>query len=226
MSQLALALTLKDHAVFETFLPVGNEALIAFLGEMIAAQSGQGCWIWGKPSTGKSHLLQAVCDRVGDESVFLPLADLRETGPGIMDGVAGRAFICIDDVHLAAGHGDWEQALFTLFNAAAESRSCLVVSSAAPQRDTRFQLPDLTSRFALLPGFHLHDLDEPERCQALELRARHRGLELPEETARFMITRSRRDMASLYALLDRLDSEALAAQRRLTIPFVKSVMSR
>jgi hypothetical protein len=31
-------------------------------------------------------------------------------------------------------------------------------------------------------------------------------------------------MASLYALLDRLDAEALRAQRRLTIPFVRSVV--
>jgi hypothetical protein len=31
-------------------------------------------------------------------------------------------------------------------------------------------------------------------------------------------------MASLYRLLDRLDAEALRAQRRLTIPFVKSVL--
>jgi chromosomal replication initiation ATPase DnaA len=32
-------------------------------------------------------------------------------------------------------------------------------------------------------------------------------------------------MASLYALLDQLDSAALAAKRRLTIPFVKETLS-
>ena len=59
---------------------------------------------------------------------------------------------------------------------------------------------------------------------ALQLRASHRGLELPEDTARYLMTRSRRDMQSLYALLDRLDLEALRAQRRLTIPFVRDVL--
>ena len=63
-------------------------------------------------------------------------------------------------------------------------------------------------------------------CEALVLRARHRGLELPEETARFLASRARRDMASLHALLDRLDDQALVAQRRLTIPFVKDVLRR
>jgi chromosomal replication initiation ATPase DnaA len=33
-------------------------------------------------------------------------------------------------------------------------------------------------------------------------------------------------MATLYQLLDTLDAEALIAQRRLTIPFVREVMQR
>ena len=33
-------------------------------------------------------------------------------------------------------------------------------------------------------------------------------------------------MRNLYRLLDRLDVESLAAQRRLTIPFVREVLAR
>jgi chromosomal replication initiation ATPase DnaA len=33
-------------------------------------------------------------------------------------------------------------------------------------------------------------------------------------------------MASLYGLLDKLDLEALRAQRRLTIPFVRDVLGK
>jgi DnaA family protein len=58
----------------------------------------------------------------------------------------------------------------------------------------------------------------------LQLRSRHRGLELPDDTARYLLTRSRRDMASLYEVLDRLDKEALRAKRRLTIPFARMVL--
>jgi len=77
----------------------------------------------------------------------------------------------------------------------------------------------------LLPAFHLTALDEADRIKALRLRARHRGLDLPDDTASFLLNRSKRDMASLYALLDQLDSAALAAKRRLTIPFVKETLS-
>jgi hypothetical protein len=33
-------------------------------------------------------------------------------------------------------------------------------------------------------------------------------------------------MGSLYALLDTLDREALRAQRRLTVPFVREVLAK
>jgi DnaA family protein len=72
--------------------------------------------------------------------------------------------------------------------------------------------------------FQIHALGEDERVSALQLRSRHRGLELPNDTARYLLKRSRRDMASLYELLDKLDGEALRAKRRLTIPFVRDVL--
>jgi len=49
---------------------------------------------------------------------------------------------------------------------------------------------------------------------------------LPQETANYLLTRSKRDMTSLYTLFDKLDLEALKAKRRLTIPFVKTVLER
>jgi len=224
LSQLALPLKLQDHAVFDTFWPAGNEALLAFVNELCAHRDGPGCWLWGAQATGKSHLLQAVCDRAGRNTAYLPMAEIRGANPAILDGMAAMAFLCIDDVHFAAGDIGWESALFRLFNEAAEQGSILVVAARATVRETGFGLADLESRFSLLPTFRIRALDDDARRAALKLRARHRGLELPDETARFLIRRQRRDMASLYALLDRLDDEALVARRRLTIPFVKSVL--
>jgi DnaA family protein len=77
-----------------------------------------------------------------------------------------------------------------------------------------------------LPVFRVHTLGDAERVEALQLRARHRGLDLPDDAAHYLLRRSRRDMASLYDLLDKLDLEALRAKRRLTVPFVREVMQR
>jgi DnaA family protein len=92
-------------------------------------------------------------------------------------------------------------------------------------RECGFQLPDLASRMSRLPVFQLRPLDEAQRVSALQLRAGHRGLVLPDETALYLLRRVPRDMASLYEMLDRLDFEALRAKRRLTIPFVRDVLN-
>ena len=224
MSQLALPLQLADHAVFASFLDSGNEALVATLASVSEGHSAQGCWLWGGSATGKTHLLQAVCDRAGDSSIYLPMAMLAAAGPGILEGLGDRQIVCIDDVDRVAGSDEWERALFTLFNELDAGDGQLVVSARAAPRECGFSLADLASRMSRLPVFQLRSLDEGNLAAALRLRAGHRGLELPDETAAYLLKRSRRDMASLYELLDKLDLEALRAQRRLTIPFVRSVL--
>jgi DnaA-homolog protein len=224
VSQLALPLRLADHAVFSSFLASGNETVVAMLAELAAGGNGPGCWLWGAAATGKTHLLQAVCDRAGDRSVYLPLRDLSQAGPGLLEGLASRELICLDDIGAVAGEGDWELGLFELCNQILDASRCLVVAAAMAPRECPIALPDLRSRLARLPAFRLQALADADRVAALQLRAQHRGLELQADAARYMLTRSRRDMASLYGLLDTLDREALRAQRRLTIPFVREVL--
>lgn len=224
VSQLVLPLRLNDYAVFDSFYAAGNDALIGHLRNLTEG-SGDGCFLWGNPASGKTHLLQAVCERVGDRSVYLPLQHVRHAGSDVLHGLADRTFVCLDDLHVIAGDADWEFALFALLNQVNDHGGTLVVSSIAPPRESGFSLPDLESRLSRIPVFQNKELDEEGRIQALKLRARHRGLELPDDTAKFMLSRSRRDMASLYRLLDKLDTEALIAKRRLTVPFVRDVLA-
>ncbi len=224
MSQLALPLRLDDHAVFASFLAHGNEALIGTLRALAEEQTGQGCWLWGAPATGKTHLLQAVCDRAGDRSMYVPLGVIAAAGAGVLDGLSRRDLICIDDLETVAGDADWEFALFDLANQLFDRGGQLLVSAAMPPRECPIALADLASRRARLPAFRLRPLDDGQRVAALKLRAGHRGLDLPDETARYLMRRSPRDMASLCRLLDRLDGEALRAQRKLTVPFVRDVL--
>lgn len=225
MTQLALPLQLADHAVFATFFERGNETLVATLNTIAkGGVDSHGCWLWGARATGKTHLLQAVCDACGDGSVYVPLAMFAASGPMILEGLERRQLVCIDDIEQVAGNTDWEAALFALCNEVSDRSGQLVVASNTAPRECPIHLADLASRLSRLPVFRVNGLDESERVEALQLRARHRGLDLPLETANYLLKRSRRDMASLYGLLDKLDMEALRAKRRLTIPFVRHVL--
>ena len=85
-------------------------------------------------------------------------------------------------------------------------------------------MPDLRSRLGWGLIYQLKVLDDQQRLQALQLRARQRGCEMPYETGRYLMRRLPRNMAALFDLLDQLDEASLVAQRKLTVPFVKSVL--
>ena len=107
MSQLALPLQLADHAVFASFLPGGNAALVATLQALADGGEGHGCWLWGANSTGKTHLLQAVCEDAGDRSAYVPLSLFSAAGADILDGLASRELVCIDDIDRVVGDDEF-----------------------------------------------------------------------------------------------------------------------
>ncbi|MGA8204867.1 MAG: DnaA regulatory inactivator Hda, partial [Woeseiaceae bacterium] len=169
MNQLALPLRLADHAVFGSFLATGNETLVATLTELAEGGAGAGCWLWGIAATGKTHLLQAVCDRAGDRAVYLPLAQFAAADPGLLEGMASRELICLDDIHAVAGSAAWEHALFGLVNQTLDASRPLIVAAAMPPRQCPIELPDLASRLARLPVFQAHPLADGDRAAALQL---------------------------------------------------------
>jgi DnaA family protein len=98
----------------------------------------------------------------------------------------------------------------------------LYVSAKSSPASLNIKLADLISRLNWGPVYQLQVLEDADKVQAMQQRADQRGFELPDEVANYLLSRYPRDLHSLFALLDRLDFASLQAQRRLTIPFVKS----
>jgi DnaA family protein len=226
VDQLPLGLRLADRAVFDTFWPQGNEQLLAHLKDVARGAANGVTWLAGPHATGKSHLLQATCALApaSRRCGFFPLTRLAALGPGALEGLPRLDLLCLDDVQLAAGNADWERALFGLYRELEESGGALVAAAPEAPALIRWELPDLASRFAAAVIHALRPLDEAAQRDALMLRAKVRGFELPEDVARWLQRRYPRDMGTLYQLLDTLDSAALVAQRRLTLPFIRSVL--
>ena len=85
-------------------------------------------------------------------------------------------------------------------------------------------LPDLRSRLGQCTRITLGVLDDDGRRQVLRDRARRRGLVLEEAAIDWLLTRTGRDLGQLLPLLDRIDRESLAAQRRVTVPFLRKAL--
>jgi DnaA-homolog protein len=222
VKQLALGVRLRADAIFESFASGLNGEPIAALREGGSAP----LWLWGGEGSGKTHLLQAVCAAAGAAAAYFPLERSLALPPAALAGFENCRVLCLDDVGAIAGDPQWEQALFRLFNEAAELGTRLIFAARAAPRGIDWSLEDWRSRAAACVVYQLRDLDDAGRLEALRLRAAQRGLQLPPETADYLLRRMPRDLPSLFEILDHLDEASLAAQRRLTVPFIRDALER
>jgi DnaA family protein len=223
VKQLALGVRLRADAVFASFWPGLNAEIIAAL----QAPSTAPLWLWGASGSGKTHLLQAVCAAAGEgAAAYFPLYRPPTLPPEALAGFERTRVLCVDDADAVAGDMAWERALFRLFNEAAELRTRLIFAAAAPPRQADWVLEDWRSRAAACVVYQLRELDDDGRLEALRLRAAQRGLQLPQETSEYLLKRMPRDLRSLFEILDQLDEASLAAQRRLTIPFIRDALEK
>ncbi|HEV7357080.1 MAG TPA: DnaA regulatory inactivator Hda [Steroidobacteraceae bacterium] len=222
MKQLALGVRLRSGAVFESFAQGQNSELITALRADAAAP----LWLWGAHGTGKTHLLQAACSAAGNAAAYFPLDRSSALPPEAMSGFERNRLLCIDDVDRIAGDVEWERALFRLFNEAAELRTRLIFAAAVAPRQAEWVLDDWRSRAAACVVYQLRELDDAGRIEALRLRAAQRGLQLPPETAEYLLKRMPRDLPSLFEILDALDEASMVEKRRLTIPFIRDALEK
>ena len=222
MKQLALGVRLRAAAVFESFAPGLNTELLAAL----RSQGPAPLWLWGSHGSGKTHLLQAACAAAGGTAAYFPLDRSSALPPEALVGFERCRVLCLDDVDAVAGDLAWEQALFRLYNEAADLRTRLIFAAGAAPRAVEWRLNDWRSRAAACVVYQLRDLDEAGRVEALRLRAAQRGLQLPRETSDYLLRRMPRDLPSLFGILDRLDEASLIAQRRLTVPFIRDALEK
>jgi len=226
LRQLPLRVRLHDRALFESFHAGPNATIVAQLAALADQPRAGLVWLCGPEGSGKTHLLQALCARAGADARYLPLSQLQPFGPAALAEWQGARWLCLDELEAVIGDGEWERALFGAYRDCEERGASLVLAARAAPQQLPFVLPDLASRCAAGLRLALQALDEGGQLAALRLRARLRGFDLPDETALYLQRRLPRDMSSLFAVLDELDAAALAAQRRLTVPFIRRVLSQ
>ncbi|KTC76886.1 DnaA regulatory inactivator Hda [Legionella brunensis] len=225
--QLALAIQLNDEAALTDFCWDNNQLLQQQVSKSLDGSGERLLTIWGNSGSGKSHLLQGCCQTLSyhKTTIYLPLQILKEWGPESIDGVEEHSLIAIDDIDLIAGHAAWEEALFHLYNKIRDQgETILLISSRQPIHLIKIALADLRSRLSWGLVMQLSELSDELKIKTLQQLARKRGFDLPTTVAQFLISRCARNMHDLQLILNQLDEASLAAQRKITVPFVKAIL--
>jgi DnaA family protein len=226
MQQLPLRLTWSEQPTFQNFVSSHNERLVMHVFEMAHGREGFCTYLYALDAgLGRTHLLQAACHAVtqlGRTAVYLSFKHAHYS-PQILEGMASVSLLCLDDIEQIAGQAAWEEALFDLYHRMQDGGVCLLVSARGLPKEVRWGLPDLQSRFAAADIFQIQSLSDEEKILVLKQKAYARGLVLSKDVGQYLLSRFPRDMHGLTNTLDVLDSAALSAQRRLTVPFIKTV---
>lgn len=228
LAQLPLGLSLKDEATFDNFYQGKNAEIVSELKKSASGKGERVIYLCGARGEGLSHLLQACCHHAYQHqlrSVYLPIGNLLSLSPDMLNGFESLALVCLDNLHLLAGNPEWEEAIFHFYNRIYDAGGRIVIAARDLPKLIHIKLPDLVSRLSWGIIYQLQPLTDNEKLAILTARAKRRGISLPVEVGKYILTHCPRHMRTLFAALDVLDKASLAAQRRLTIPFVKEVLT-
>lgn len=227
--QLPLPIHQSDDETLENFYAENNLLLLNSLQKNFLQLHQQFFYLWGNKGSGKSHLLKGVCQHYLAQqrpALYVPLNKAQYFSPAVLENLEQQALVCLDDLQAVIGNVEWEVAIFDLINRVRETgRTLLIMSADQSPVNLPVQLPDLASRLTWGEVYQLAPLNDKQKIDVLQKAAYQRGIELPDETANFLFKRLERDMKTLFNALEKLDQASLQAQRKLTIPFVKEILS-
>ena len=203
--QLTLDLVKPPQPSLDNFVVGRNAEVVAALRSLMTGAGYRFIYLWGETGAGRSHLLQALGEKVGSGEV--PAFGSQ------------RHVYTVDDVDNL--NESQQQRLFVLLNeirADATARFVGAGNAAPMQLALR---DDVRTRLAWGLVYQIHALSDDEKARALTAHAASRGLALSGEVVDYLLTHMPRDMRALVAVVDALDTYALSVKKPLTVPLVR-----
>jgi len=216
VTQLLLDLKPEQPPTLDNFVAGANGELISRLRGLTDRGSFDAVYLWGASGCGKSHLLAATITAARRPSLLLAAPDA-----GAEIAIVPGMLLAVDDVH---GLGDAAQvALFRTFNAARLAGLAILLAGREPPARLKLR-EDLRTRIGQTLVYEVKPLSDDEKSAALKRHALMRGMKVDEGLVRYLLSRGRRDLNSLMAVLDSLDRATLEQKRPATLPLLKEVM--
>jgi DnaA family protein len=218
MTQLLLDLEPKQPPSLDSFVTGANAELLSRLRGLGDRGSFDALYLWGASGCGKSHLLAAAV--LGAEG-RRPAQLLAGAEIGAEIAVPPGTLLAIDDLEMLSAAA--QIALFRTFNAARLAGLAILLAGRVPPVSLDLR-EDLRTRIGQSLVYEVKPLSDDEKSAALKRHALMRGMKVDEGLVRYLLSRGRRDLNSLMAVLDSLDRTTLEQQRPATLPLLKEIM--
>jgi chromosomal replication initiator protein len=195
-------------------------------------------FIHGGVGLGKTHLLQAICQRVLENTPTARILYLscdsfinqfiNAVEHGDMNGFRHRYrnvdLLVIDDIHFLAGRERTQEEFFHTFNTLYQTHKQIILSAdAAPK-----EIPELEERLVSRFNWGLvARIDRPcyeTRCAILKKKARIRSLEIPDDVICFVAGRVENNTRELEGAVTKLQGLSLLTNGIIDMETAKSAL--
>ncbi len=235
------AFVLSPDYSFDSFVAGPNNQLACAAAQAVADQPGKAynpLFIHGGVGLGKTHLLQAVCQRVLEqrpESKILYISCDAFVNEFITCVQQGRMsefrnlyrhvdLLVVDDIHFLANKKETQEEFFHTFNTLFQAQKQVILSSdAAPEEIPELE-ERLMSRFKWGVVAKVGKPDFETRCAILRSKALLRGITLPPEVAEFIAKRVATNARELEGALNTLIGHMRLQNRTLDVTLVREVL--
>jgi chromosomal replication initiator protein len=234
-------LPLNPDYVFENFVTGPCNRLPHAACVAVAEQPGRAynpLFIHGGVGLGKTHLLQAVCqkllERQSDARILYLSCDsfinqfITSIETGDMNGFRHRYrhadMLVIDDIHFLAGRDRTQEEFFHTFNTLYQSHKQIILSADCPPSE----IPELEERLVSRFNWGLvARIEKPcyeTRVAILQKKARLRGLQLPEDVVCYIAAKVENNTRELEGAITKLQGMGQLQEGRIDLDLAKQAL--
>src|SRR5579862_7651763 len=234
-------LPLNPDYVFENFVTGPCNRLPHAAAVAVGEQPGKAynpLFIHGGVGLGKSHLLQAVCQKVlerePDSRILYLSCDtfinqfITAVETGDMNQFRHRYrhvdVLVIDDIHFLAGRDRTQEEFFHTFNTLYQGHKQIILSADGPPSE----IPELEERLVSRFNWGLvARIEKPcyeTRLAILQKKARLRGLTLPEDVACYVAAKVENNTRELEGAITKIQGMAMLQNGLIDIELAKAAL--
>ena len=222
-NQIPINFSFCNAKTLDNYISGENKHLIKALKEFAKNNHGQLIYLFGEKSTGKSHLCKAVFDIIEDTKILVNQHNFDALKEIDFQNIN---YLILDDFEIILEKVNNEDTLFYYINEFIISKKSLLISSINSTEQITFTKKDLKSRLTSNLIFNIKEISDERKVEVLKNITEDIGWTIEENVCQYIMNHYRRDLFFLCNVLKSLDENSLALKKRVTIPFVKSIIER